>query len=77
MTLRLGIDIGGTFTDATLVDESTGDVRIAKVQLDASRPVRRLRRGRRADSLGGEGGRRRLALRRARDDGGDERDHRG
>ena len=25
MTYRLGIDIGGTFTDATLIDETTGD----------------------------------------------------
>jgi N-methylhydantoinase A len=31
MTYRLGVDIGGTFTDATLVDESSGAVRIAKV----------------------------------------------
>jgi N-methylhydantoinase A len=28
---RLGVDIGGTFTDATLVDELTGAVRIGKV----------------------------------------------
>src|SRR5207244_1735415 len=28
---RLGIDIGGTFTDATLIDEETGEIRIAKV----------------------------------------------
>ena len=31
MRYRLGVDIGGTFTDATLVDEETGAVRIAKV----------------------------------------------
>ncbi|HEX4746022.1 MAG TPA: hydantoinase/oxoprolinase family protein [Gaiellaceae bacterium] len=38
MTYRLGIDIGGTFTDATLVDETTGDVRIAKVSSTPSDP---------------------------------------
>jgi N-methylhydantoinase A len=27
----LGIDIGGTFTDATLIDEATGEIRIGKV----------------------------------------------
>ncbi|MGQ9682008.1 MAG: hydantoinase/oxoprolinase family protein [Anaerolineae bacterium] len=31
MGYRLGIDIGGTFTDATLINESNGDIRIAKV----------------------------------------------
>ncbi len=31
MAYRLGIDIGGTFTDATLIDEETGDVRVGKV----------------------------------------------
>ncbi len=31
MSYRLGIDIGGTFTDATLMDERTGETRIAKV----------------------------------------------
>lgn len=31
MAYRLGIDIGGTFTDATLIDETTGAIRIAKV----------------------------------------------
>ena len=28
---RLGIDIGGTFTDATLIDENTGEIRTGKV----------------------------------------------
>jgi N-methylhydantoinase A len=31
MSVRLAIDIGGTFTDATLLDEETGSVAIAKV----------------------------------------------
>ena len=30
-TYRLGVDIGGTFTDAILIDESTGQVKISKV----------------------------------------------
>ncbi len=38
MTYRLGVDIGGTFTDATLVDEATGDVRIAKVSTTPGDP---------------------------------------
>jgi N-methylhydantoinase A len=31
MTVRVAVDIGGTFTDATLLDEGSGDVAIAKV----------------------------------------------
>jgi len=31
VSVRLAIDIGGTFTDATLIDEGTGSVSIAKV----------------------------------------------
>ncbi len=31
MVYRLGIDIGGTFTDATLIDEETGQIRIGKI----------------------------------------------
>src|SRR6202165_2871303 len=31
MAYRVGIDIGGTFTDATLIDEDSGEVRIGKV----------------------------------------------
>lgn len=30
-TLRLGVDIGGTFTDAVLLDEETGDLQVTKV----------------------------------------------
>jgi N-methylhydantoinase A len=39
-THRLGVDIGGTFTDAILIDESTGDVRIAKVPSTPDDPSR-------------------------------------
>ena len=35
---RLGIDIGGTFTDATLINEETGAVRIVKVPSTPSNP---------------------------------------
>src|SRR3954468_21349770 len=38
MSVRLGVDIGGTFTDATLVDEESGEVRIAKVSTTPSDP---------------------------------------
>jgi N-methylhydantoinase A len=31
VSYRLGVDVGGTFTDATLLDDATGEVRIAKV----------------------------------------------
>jgi N-methylhydantoinase A len=31
MSFRIGVDIGGTFTDGILIDEETGDFRIAKV----------------------------------------------
>jgi N-methylhydantoinase A len=37
---RLGVDIGGTFTDATLLDESTGEWRIAKVPSTPREPAR-------------------------------------
>jgi N-methylhydantoinase A len=35
----LGIDIGGTFTDATLLDEITGEVRISKVSTTPRDPA--------------------------------------
>ena len=28
---RLGVDVGGTFTDILALDENTGEVRVAKV----------------------------------------------
>ena len=31
MAWRMGVDIGGTFTDVVLVDEKTGHIGVAKV----------------------------------------------
>jgi N-methylhydantoinase A len=38
VSYRLGVDIGGTFTDATLVDDETGAVSIAKVSSTPADP---------------------------------------
>ena len=38
MSYRLGIDIGGTFTDALLLDETSGTMRIAKVSSTPADP---------------------------------------
>ena len=77
MSVRLAIDIGGTFTDATLIDEETGEVAIAKVADDAGRPVGGVHGGGRAGPRRGRRRGGRGALRRPRDDRRDERDHRG
>ena len=37
---RLGVDIGGTFTDATLIDAATGEMRICKVASTPDDPSR-------------------------------------
>ena len=56
--VRLGVDIGGTFTDITVLDEETGEVTIAKVP--SRRGGRRRRARRRGRRRGIElGGRRR------------------
>lgn len=39
MTVRLAVDIGGTFTDAAALDEQTGVIRVAKSSTTPSRPV--------------------------------------
>ena len=77
MAVRVAIDIGGTFTDATLIDEETGRVSIAKVLHDAVRSVEGFMDA--VDRALAEGGVAAAAgrLRRARDDRRDERDHRG
>ncbi len=38
MTARVAVDIGGTFTDATLIDEATGHVAIAKTLTTPANP---------------------------------------
>ena len=35
---RLGVDVGGTFTDAILLNESTGEIRTGKVPSTPSDP---------------------------------------
>jgi N-methylhydantoinase A len=45
MSYRLGIDIGGTFTDFSLMDESTGRTLIAKVPSTPSHPSRAVLQG--------------------------------
>ena len=35
-TKLVGVDVGGTFTDLVLVDEATGEVRVAKVPTTAA-----------------------------------------
>lgn len=40
MSLRVGIDVGGTFTDITLLDEASGEIRdVKKVPSDPERPM--------------------------------------
>lgn len=39
MAYRLGIDIGGTFTDATLINETTGTIHLAKVASTPADPA--------------------------------------
>ena len=77
MSVRVAVDIGGTFTDATLIDEETGAVSIAKVLTTPADPsegfMQAVDRALADGSVAARAGR----LRRPRDDRGDERDHRG
>jgi N-methylhydantoinase A len=58
-TLRIGIDIGGTFTDAALVDGDTGAIRVVKVLTTPENPalgfMAALERGLVESRAGGDG----------------------
>src|SRR5688572_6505498 len=45
MAARLGVDIGGTFTDLVVVDETTGGVRVGKVLTTAKDPAQGVEQG--------------------------------
>src|SRR6185369_29675 len=45
MTARLGVDIGGTFTDLVVVDETTGAVRVGKVLTTPKDPAQGVEQG--------------------------------
>ena len=77
MSVRLAIDIGGTFTDAILIDEETGAVSIGKVLSTPSDPSEGfLQAAERALAEGAvEAGD--VRVRRPRHDRRDQRDHRG
>ena len=40
MTLRIGIDVGGTFTDVTAFDDRSGEIVVSKYLSDPAAPVR-------------------------------------
>src|SRR5262245_37352558 len=40
MTLRIGIDVGGTFTDVTTFDHRTGQIAVRKYLSDPAQPAR-------------------------------------
>jgi N-methylhydantoinase A len=54
MPARLGVDIGGTFTDLVVVDETTGAVRVGKVLTTSKDPAQGVEHG--AQALLGEAG---------------------
>jgi N-methylhydantoinase A len=45
VTARLGVDIGGTFTDLVLVDETTGALRVGKVLTTSKDPAHAVEQG--------------------------------
>ena len=40
MAMRIGVDIGGTFTDLVVYDDANGSVRVEKVPTTPSSPER-------------------------------------
>ncbi|HRA23423.1 MAG TPA: hydantoinase/oxoprolinase N-terminal domain-containing protein, partial [Usitatibacteraceae bacterium] len=51
---RIGVDIGGTFTDFTLVDDASGEIRVDKCLTTPDQPEVAVFEG--LGRLGGEGG---------------------
>ena len=45
MPARLGVDIGGTFTDLVVIDERTGAIRVGKVLTTAKDPAHGVEQG--------------------------------
>ena len=45
MSSRIGVDIGGTFTDLVVVDETTGAVRVGKVLTTPKDPAHGVEEG--------------------------------
>ena len=76
MAARLGVDIGGTFTDLVVIDETTGAARVGKILTTPKDPAHGVEQGiaslleesRTADRLRPRG--------RARHDAGHQRAHR-
>jgi N-methylhydantoinase A len=56
MTLRIGIDVGGTFTDVTAFDDRTGEIAVCKYLSDPAEPARVMATitGELADAYGAE-----------------------
>ena len=75
--LRIGIDIGGTFTDAALVDGDTGAIRVVKVLTTPEDPAQGFMAALERGLAEGQADRRRRGRGGPRHDGRDQRDHRG
>ena len=53
---RVGVDVGGTFTDLIYVDDEAGEIRVHKLPTTPGRPVAGHRAGHPGDHGRGRGG---------------------